>query len=46
VINFFYHNGVYQGNSAMIAKEAWCLPMTQKAVVKAIIASEILNDPD
>jgi len=40
---------VYQGknstNHAHITEEAWKLPTTQKAVVNAVIASGINNDP-
>eukprot|EP00956_Cyclotella_meneghiniana_P008474 scaffold11429_cov48-Cyclotella_meneghiniana.AAC.4 len=47
--NFIYHIDVYQGKNAtnaFIAKEAWGLPTTQKAVVNAVISSGIANDPD
>jgi hypothetical protein len=47
--NFIYHIDVYQGKNstnAFIAKEAWGLPTTQKAVVNAVISSGIANNPD
>jgi hypothetical protein len=40
---------VYQGknsSNAHIAEEAWNLPTTQKAVVNAVIALGIENDPE
>ena len=46
--NFIYHLDVYQGKNstnAHITEEAWKLPTTQKAVVNAVIASGINNDP-
>jgi hypothetical protein len=47
--NFVYHLDIYQGKNqtnAFIAREAWNLPTTQKAVVNAIISSGLVNDPD
>ncbi len=47
--NFVYHLDVYQGKNqtnAFIAQEAWNLPTTQKAVVNAIISSDLANDTD
>ncbi len=48
-INFIYHIDVYQGKNATnphIAKEAWSLPTTQKAVINAVVSSGISTDPD
>jgi hypothetical protein len=47
--NFIYDIDVYQGKNAtndFIVEEAWMLPITQKAVVNAIMLSGLANDPD
>jgi hypothetical protein len=46
---YIHHLDVYQGKKASnvgVAEQARCLPMTQKAVLNAVLATRIANNPD